>query len=381
MVDANGHRRRPRSRTRLLSAGLIVASVLAFGGLAAGASSAATPRDFYGIVANSNLDNNDFARMGSAGVGSFRLGVAWPNVQTARNGPFSWASTDPLMAGIASQHIKPLMVLSYTPAFVANGCTSVECVDHINIGTKTKQNDWKAFVKAAVRRYGPSGSFWQENPGLPYDPATRWQIWNEQNNPNQKNSPKLYAKLVKISANTITSIQPKAKIITGGMFGAPPAKKGGITAWDYLAGLYKHGVGDRLDGVALHPYAPNIAGLKEQIENIRKVLKKHHHSSVKTYVTEIGWGSSKKVHPGTGRRGAAFNVGPKKQKENLKKSFKLLTSHRKGWKIGGVYWFSWKDPSNPPAGLCAFCYSSGLYQADGTTAKPALSAYENFTRK
>jgi hypothetical protein len=80
-------------------------------------------------------------------------------------------------------------------------------------------------------------------------------------------------------------------------------------------------------------------------------------------------------------RGAVFNVSPRRQKRNLARSFGLLTNHRRRWRIGGVYWFQWQDPKHPPPGLCAFCYSSGLYKADGETAKPALSAYERFTGK
>jgi hypothetical protein len=118
-----------------------------------------------------------------------------------------------------------------------------------------------------------------------------------------------------------------------------------------------------------------------QIDNIRKELKAAHHSKVQTAITEIGWGSSKKKHPQTGGRGRAFQVGVKKQAQNLKASFKLLTSHRKEWNIGGVYWFSWKDPpKNSPPGLCAFCYSSGLYESNGTTAKPALGAFKAFAK-
>ena len=64
-----------------------------------------------------------------------------------------------------------------------------------------------------------------------------------------------------------------------------------------------------------------------------------------------------------------------------KASFKLLASHRKKWNIGGVDWFSWKDPpKNAPDGLCAFCYSSGLYESNGTKAKPALGAFRAFAK-
>jgi hypothetical protein len=122
-------------------------------------------------------------------------------------------------------------------------------------------------------------------------------------------------------------------------------------------------------------------GLADQIKEIRKVMKAHDDPSAPTYITEIGWGSSKVRHPGTGGRGALFNVGVKKQAANLTAAYTLLTKHRKRWKIGGVYWFTWKDPLNPPDGLCAFCYSSGLINADSASGKPALASFMAFTSK
>jgi hypothetical protein len=369
----------PRRRVRFLVASLTLACVLTACGLGIGPAFGAIPRAFYGTVPNTGLDPGDFDRMAAARVGSLRIGINWPDVQASRNGPFNFGGVDQLIGQAASHHIRVLATLFQTPPFETNGCTSVFCLRHISIGTQAKRNDWKAFVKAAVSRYGRHGDFWTARPDLPYEPVTRWQIWNEQNNPNQKNRPKLYAKLLKITHRAFKSSRdPKAKIVTGGMFGTPP---NGPTAWGYVRGLYKHRIGKRLDGVSIHPYAPNLAGLRRQVKNVRKVLKRHHHASVRTLITEIGWGSSRKRYPGTGSRGAAFNVGPKKQKRNLNRSFKLLTSHRKRWKLGGIFWFSWKDPLNPPAGLCAFCYSSGLYHADGTTPKQALEAYEKFTRR
>ena len=34
-------------------------------------------------------------------------------------------------------------------------------------------------MRALVARYGPVGSFWPENPGVPKRPLRTWQIWNE----------------------------------------------------------------------------------------------------------------------------------------------------------------------------------------------------------
>jgi hypothetical protein len=134
------------------------------------------------------------------------------------------------------------------------------------------------------------------------------------------------------------------------------------------------------DAVALHPYARNLAGIAYQVRRVRAVLDGNGDGAKPIFVDEIGWGSGAGTHyPGTGSRGQVFVVSPRQQKRNLIASFRLLTNHRNTWHIEGVYWYGWKDPLNPPPGLCAFCYSSGLYEANGKTPKPALAAFERFT--
>jgi polysaccharide biosynthesis protein PslG len=338
------------------------------------------PRSFYGTVAATPLTQSDFDRMGDARVGSLRLGVYWPTVQPEHRGPLNWGGIDQAVAAAGREHILVLPILYGTPAYEANGCTRHSCSAHIRFKTKAQRRDWQAFVTAAVRRYGPNGDFWSANPGVPYEPITRWQIWNEQNNPGQRNPAGRYATLLKSADRTIHAVDPRAQTVLGGMLGTP---RGGRrrTAWNYLGRLYKAGAGQHFDAAALHPYSRAIPRIRTQIKRMRRVLRHHHDGDRQILITEIGWGSSRKRHPGTNARGAVFNVNPKQQRRNLARSFDLLTNNRRSWRIGGVYWFQWKDPKDPPPGLCAFCYSAGLYRADGETAKPALSAYERFTRK
>jgi hypothetical protein len=348
-------------------------------GAAQSASAAAVPRAFYGIVPNTSLEANDFALMGQARVGSLRFQMLWSDIQNTHNGPFNFTGADTIVVRAASQNISLLPVLAGTPAYEEGGCGTLTCSRHLPL-SPTALADWHAFLAAVIGRYGPNGSFWRQYPYVPYHPIKNWQIYNEINNPIQKNTAKQYAKFMKKTDAFAAAADPKAKLILGGMFGSPP-QGGSSKAWNYLSTMYKAGAKGHFDGVALHPYAPKIPGIESQILKIRDVMKANKDSKTPTYVTEIGWGSSKKRHGGTGGRGAAFNVGIKKQKANLKASFKLLTDNRSKWKIGGVYWFTWKDPLNPPDGLCAFCYSSGLLDADGTTAKPSFGAFKAFTSK
>jgi hypothetical protein len=373
-----GIRRRGRRVTWLL---LILASGLAVAAVAAPAASARVPRSFYGTVAATPLTQSDFNRMDGAGVGTLRLEFNWPAIQPKHRGPLNWGGIDKAVAAAAWRGISVLPVLIGTPRYEAHRCKSHDCGSgHIRFKTRSQRRDWQAFVRAAVRRYGRNGDFWSANkPYFPYEPITRWQIWNEQNNPTERDPAGLYAKLLKSADKTIHAIDSRAQTVLGGMFGTPP---GGTktTAWSYLGSLYKAGAGKHFDAVALHPYSPTISGIRTQIKRMRRVLRRHHDSSRQILVTEIGWGSSRTRHADTGLRGAVFNVSARQQKRKLARSFGLLTNNRRSWRIGGVYWFQWRDPRHPPPGLCAFCYSAGLYRADGKTAKPALSAFKRFTR-
>ena len=39
---------------------------------------------------------------------------------------------------------------------------------------------WESFLRAAVAATA-GGSFWEENPELPFLPIRHWEIWNEEN--------------------------------------------------------------------------------------------------------------------------------------------------------------------------------------------------------
>ncbi len=139
---------------------------------------------------------------------------------------------------------------------------------------------WSNFVKAAVARYGPNGSFWAENPAVPKRPIRTWQIWNEPNFKYfvAKPNPAEYGKLVKLSYTRSKSADPGAKLVLGGMFSRP---KGGKStkekpkrvyfASDFLEQMYKTtpGIKAKFNGIALHPYTGKYQELTPEIEEVR----------------------------------------------------------------------------------------------------------------
>jgi hypothetical protein len=365
----------------LAAVALLFSCLLTACGSGSGSGSAAVPKAFYGVVQSGSLPDAAFSSMHDAGVGSTRFQVSWPSVQFEPNGQFNWGPIDATVSGAARQHIDLLPLLYGTPSFEAGGCSSQSCEKRLPVHTAAQRAGWTAFVRAAAERYGPHGEFWKFFRGkVPYDPITHWEIWNEQNNPNQGNPASSYAKLLALTHSAIRSVDPSAELVVGGMFGTPKGStQTGVTAWSYVDQLYADGAAPNFDAVALHPYSPSIRGIRYQIKKVREAMDAHRDASAPILVTELGWGSSKASHAGTGSRGAAFNVGLAQQAAKLTQSFRLLTNNRESWNIAGVYWYTWQDPLNPPNGLCAFCYSSGLYEADGTTPKPALHAFERFT--
>jgi hypothetical protein len=358
-------------------AGLAAAAILvSLAALAAGPAAAA-PRHFYGTVQATALDSADFKHMHRAGVGVVRFQLFWPSIQPTRHGGYTWSGPDSIVRGAARRGMDLLPVLFGRPAWAAGGCHTRGCSIDLPIDTAKQRRGWRSFVGAAVRRYGPGGHFWKEHPQIPNHHFVRWQIWNEQNNFKTRRKPRStpgqYARLVRISRRATRHVDQGAKLMLGGMFGTPnDSTSPKITAWGFLAGLYRHGLAGDFDSVAIHPYSPGVAGVRYQVKRLHRVMKRHHDGATPLFVTELGWGSdgAHVDHP--------LVKSLKGQKRLLKRSFRMLRRHRAGWGIGGVYWFTWRDPPKG-TGLCGFCYSAGLYRANGK-AKPALAAYRRLAR-
>jgi hypothetical protein len=117
------------------------------------------------------------------------------------------------------------------------------------------------------------------------------------------------------------------------------------------------------DGVALHPYVADAAAMRPQIRNLRRVMRRHHDAATPLYITELGWGSDSFQ--------TRWERGLLGQARELDQAFSMLAGHRRSWRIGGVWWFSWADVK----GGCQFCDSAGLL----TELREAKPAWYRFT--
>lgn len=358
-----------RGRLSIFAATVAVAALGALG--AAGPASAAPP-GFFGLVPQGAVPpGSDIQRMGQGNVGTVRLLLNWDTIEP-KDDQFNFAASDAYIGNLAAAGIRPLPFVWGVPEFVSSNNLQMP------VASAAQKAQWDEFLRRVVGRYGAGGQFWNtvypaQHPGAPPRPFETIQIWNEQNAPKHvlNPSPSGYAELLRISDQAIGAVDPGIEIVLGGMFGRPTGTAGTgepIKAWTFIKQLYgTPGVKNYFEGVSLHPYSPDLKGIKDQIKRIRKVLKKKKDKKTDLWITELGWGSQK-----LGRLG----VGAKKQPKLLQKSFKMLLKKRRKWKIPGVLWYTWRDLSTAP---CDWCASAGLFPATGLTPKPAWRKFVKFT--
>jgi hypothetical protein len=242
----------------------------------------------------------------------------------------------------------------------------------------TAASAWSSMLKQLVRRYGPNGTLWVQNPTIVKRPVRNWQIWNEPNfhyfvvHPNAAE----YGKLVKLSYTALRSADPGAQVILAGLFARPKGGKAkGATnpyASKFLQTLYEKtpGIKTKFNGVALHPYTGNYTELTPEIEEFRKVLTANKDSAKGLWITELGWSSQP---PPANPLLNIFAKGLKGQAQQLKGAFTLLSANAAKWKLKRVYWFSVDDQP----GACNFCDGSGLFK-EGFVPKPSWNEYVRF---
>lgn len=354
-----------------------VAGVAATALLSAPDVAQAAPRSFFGIVPQAILSEEDAAYMRAGRIGSIRLGIGWESTQETRGGAYNWEGTDREMATAAKQGLRVLPFLAGVPHWLSHKGTKLP------IDSALARQGWTAFVKAAVKRYGPGGEFWAEHtPAVAKDgvvirrplPIHTWQIWNEANffYFAYPVSPTRYARLLKLTYGAIKSADPGAQILLSGLFGEPDEKgKRGMSASDFLSALYEvPGIKHYFDDVALHPYAFHVEDLEAMVRQMREVVVENHDAGAGLYITEMGWGSQNDPNV------VAFEQGIAGQVRELKGAYRYLLANRYRLNLKATYWFTWKDSRY----YCNFCDSTGFFrEAKRFQVKPAWHAFVQIT--
>lgn len=341
----------PLTMKSKLAAAVVALAMLA---LPQGAFGSPSP-GLIGISPQDHPNESDYLLMEEGGVQSVRLPLFWTQVEHAPPyiGGRDWTSFDTGVQLAARHEMSVLAVLVGSPPWISSE-------PRLEPALGWQRRAWASFLRAAVHRYGAEGTFWRENPELPYVPVRLWELWNEQNIVTfGRANPELYASLLRTGGRAIHTTDPGAKAILGGLFGRPLQIPPNVGSGDFLNRVYRaRRVKQYFDGVALHPYVADAAAMRAQIRNLRRVMRVHNDAGTPLYVTELGWGSDSFE--------SRWERGLDGQARELDEAFSMLSRHRRTWRIGGVWWFSWVDAD----GACQFCDSAGLLTKK-REAKPA----------
>jgi Glycosyl hydrolase catalytic core len=351
----------------------IVPSVLLLLILISAPGAGAGRSNFVGIAQGPSLDGQDLRGMAAARVGMDRFLLSWRSVEATQNS-YRWGRIDKIVGDLASHGIQPLPFLWGSPEWVRPGPSRPP------VGGPFAEQVWREFLRAAVARYGPGGTYWANGYRARFPAATPlpiriWQIWNEPNcttyfDPGQTvgHAARQYALLLQISHDAIASRDPQARIVLAGLL-----RYCNVSAWDFINGLYTvPGFKGDFDAAALHPYAGDLGQFQSAIEQFRGVMAYRGDAATPLWLTEFGWGSAPPD-------GSGINRGPSGQRQMLIDSFRLLLSHRGAWNLRRAYWFFWRDPApwSIYADACKWCHASGLLYSD-RTPKPAYYPFKTF---
>lgn len=332
----------------------LVLAALALGVPAARAASQVPP-GFFGVVPQAPLSQQDLDRMQEV-VRTVRIPIFWFQVEP-RQGEYDFTELDETVERAAAAGIRVLPFVYGTPRWLSEDPAVPP------LASASMRHAWGTFLRRLVIRYGPGGEIWRGGKGLP---IRRWQIWNEPNfllfwRP--RPSPRDYASLLRISARAIREENRGATIVAAGI--APV--EGGMRPWTFLRRMYDvRGVRGDFDVVGLHPYAPHVRWVADQIRLIRSVMREAGDGRKPLLLTEIGVASS-------GRYPNAFDKGPHGQASFLRRTLELVVAKRRAWHVAGVDWFTWQD-SLAPDPHCVFCEYGGLLDRSGSP-KPAWWAF------
>jgi Glycosyl hydrolase catalytic core len=325
------------------------------------------PSSFVGVNIDGPLAGGQpslppaMSSMVSAGVQSVRVAFNWAAAQPTKDGPYDFSATDLIVGDAAQDGLTVLPVVLYTPSWDARPNPAQ------TIAIPSDDAPYAAYLSALVKRYGPSGTYWADNPTLPKRPIRAWQIWNEPNFtyywPTRPFAPS-YMALVKAAHTAVKQADPGAKIVLAGMPN---------DAWDYLQKIYNvpH-AGSYFDVVAAHPYTVIPSNVILFLQKMRAVMKRNGDAAKPIVITEMGWNASVGHEPSDN---FCCQSTAARQAAKVQAVLPLLAQYRTALKLQAFYYYTWASQGTnggPSAGW------AGLFQIHGSklVAQPVYGQFK-----
>lgn len=372
----------------LLTLGALVGA--AFAAAPAQAAKRKVPFGFFGAVvppelsdpagANDLIVEQQMALMARSGVESIRITMSWDDLEPSR-GQYTFENVDRLVRAAASHRLQVLLNVTQTPKWASS---------------RPNKDFWKAppanpsvfkdTMRAYAQRYGPNGTFWAENPGVPVEPVRRWQIWNEENAPwhwAAKRWAPGYKKLLRAAYQGIKSVDRGATVIAGSFVAAPR-----YSQWAGVRDLYRAGGKPFFDEIAVHPFTnyKTVAGTINQmldiVTRVRKETRKAGDGRVPISLTELSWPASVGKIPRRALLG--IETTTKGQHARLRAAYKRLAQVRRKLRVTQAYWYTWATQYDRKGAesVMSFRYA-GLTRLRNNvfTAMPLLRTYTSLAKR
>lgn len=285
--------------------------------------------------------------------------LEWSGVEAVK-GRYDWTRYDQLLTATAQRGRRVLLMPTSPPAWAAPTETTLP----------NDPAEYGRFVAQAVRRYGPSGTFWTAHPSLPKVPVTAIELWNEPYEPYFSQGgldPAKYAAMVRAAATAGRAADPAVQYLLG----ATPYAKGLDRPWTDALYAAMPDLNAFFDAVAVHPYGRDLTDPDGQwrrtFEDVRAALDAHGGAAKPLWATEMGWSTC---------RASSECVGEEGQAVLLSTALETIRTRYRG-SVAAVFPFHFQDQfgAHPASDPEAFY---GLVRNDWTP-KPAAAVLAAFT--
>jgi hypothetical protein len=233
--------------------------------------------------------NEQLAAMSADGVQVVRSDAAWssvePNAPTSAGPDYDFTEMDAWVAALADNNLTWEPIIDYAVAWAKPADCSGFC-------PPADPETYATYAAAVAARYGAGGTFWSQNPQVPYHPVQVYEIWNEEDDSEFYVPPAQYGPMYLDARTAIHEADPDAAVIIGGL---ADDSESFSSSTDYPAQYVQQlfeadpGLVGKVDGFGLHPYGATAADVVQWVVHFRQILTTLGEGSAPIYITEFGW--------------------------------------------------------------------------------------------
>jgi hypothetical protein len=273
---------------------------------------ARVPDSFYGINAHELVlgtwtdpigTESHLNAIEATGVDWVRADVTWAQVEPVLPvGPvhsYDWTFYDRWVERLAAHGMTWLPMPAGAPTWARSLSSTLVGCGARSAPDVTRVDDYRAFVRAVVARYGANGTFWSQRPDLAYRPVETVELWNEPNWAGfwcPEPSPETYAYFAAAGADGAHAADPEVTVSTGGLVTTREdilrnGRVYGMATDDYLQRMLAAvpALPEKLDAVALHLYDQDPDLNLSIIGWIRGQMEALGMGDQELLISEFGW--------------------------------------------------------------------------------------------